>query len=264
MAGKLDGRVAVVTAGGSGIGASTARRFALEGASVVIADLSGTRAEKVTAEVKAKGGRVVCLKMDAADPDGVQAAIKLALDTHGRLDIMFNNAGMAEVASVEDISLESWNRVLAVTLTSTFLGIKYSLPIMRKQGRGAIVNTASISGTRGDYGMASYNAAKAGVINLTRSAALENAKHNIRVNCVCPGAINTRAPELLGKDKADEFRRIQRAAHPVGRMGEPEEIAHTVLFLASDEASFITGAAIVADGGITASTGLPDMQRIGG
>jgi meso-butanediol dehydrogenase/(S,S)-butanediol dehydrogenase/diacetyl reductase len=264
MAGKLDGRVAVVTAGGSGIGASTARRFALEGASVVIADLSGTRAEKVTGEVKANGGRAVCVKMDAADPDGVQAAIKLALDTYGRLDIMFNNAGMAEVASVEDISLESWNRVLAVTLTSTFLGIKYSLPIMRKQGRGAIVNTASISGTRGDYGMASYNAAKAGVINLTRSAALENAKHNIRVNCVCPGAINTRAPELLGKDKADEFRRIQRAAHPVGRMGEPEEIAHTVLFLASDEASFITGAAIVADGGITASTGLPDMQRIGG
>jgi meso-butanediol dehydrogenase / (S,S)-butanediol dehydrogenase / diacetyl reductase len=264
MAGKLDGRVAVVTAGGSGIGASTARRFALEGASVVIADLSGTRAEKVTGEVKANGGRAVCLKMDAADPDGVQAAIKLALDTYGRLDIMFNNAGMAEVASVEDISLESWNRVLAVTLTSTFLGIKYSLPIMRKQGRGAIVNTASISGTRGDYGMASYNAAKAGVINLTRSAALENAKHNIRVNCVCPGAINTRAPELLGKDKADEFRRIQRAAHPVGRMGEPEEIANTVLFLASDEASFITGAAIVADGGVTASTGLPDMQRMRG
>jgi meso-butanediol dehydrogenase/(S,S)-butanediol dehydrogenase/diacetyl reductase len=110
--------------------------------------------------------------------------------------------------------------------------------------------------------MASYNAAKAGVINLTRSAALENAKHNIRINCVCPGAINTRAPELLGKDKAEEFRRVQRAAHPVGRMGEPEEIASTVLFLASDDASFITGAAIVADGGVTASTGLPDMQRL--
>jgi meso-butanediol dehydrogenase/(S,S)-butanediol dehydrogenase/diacetyl reductase len=262
MAGKLDGKVAIITGGGSGIGASTARRFALEGASVVIADLSSTRAEKVTTEIKSDGGGAVCLKMDASDPDGVQAAIKLALDTYGRLDIMFNNAGMAEVASVEDISLESWNRVLAVTLTSTFLGIKYSLPIMRKQGRGTIVNTASISGTRGDYGMASYNAAKAGVINLTRSAALENAKHNIRINCVCPGAINTRAPELLGKDKAEEFRRVQRAAHPVGRMGEPEEIASTVLFLASDDASFITGAAIVADGGVTASTGLPDMQRL--
>ncbi len=227
MVGKLDGRVAIVTAGGSGIGAATARRFTNEGASVVIADLSGTRAEKVTAEIKASGGKASCLKMDAADPAGVQAAIELALDTYGRLDIMFNNAGMAEVAAVEEITLEG-----------------------------------SISGTRGDYGMSSYNAAKAGVINLTRSAALENAKHNIRVNCVCPGAINTRAPELLGKDRADDFRRVQGAAHPLGRMGEAEEIANTVLFLASDEASFITGASFVVDGGLTAWTGLPDVRRI--
>jgi meso-butanediol dehydrogenase/(S,S)-butanediol dehydrogenase/diacetyl reductase len=262
MAGKLDGRVAIVTAGGSGIGAATARRFTNEGASVVIADLSGTRAEKVTGEIRASGGKASCLKMDAADPAGVQAAIELALDTYGRLDIMFNNAGMAEVAALEEITLEGWNRVLAVTLTSTFLGIKYSIPIMRKQGSGAIVNTASISGTRGDYGMSSYNAAKAGVINLTRSAAIENAKHNIRVNCVCPGAINTRAPELLGKDRADEFRRVQGVAHPLGRMGEAEEIASTVLFLASDEASFITGASFVVDGGLTAWTGLPDVRRI--
>lgn len=262
MAGKLDGRVAIVTAGGSGIGAATARRFTNEGASVVIADLSGTRAEKVTAEIKTSGGKASFLKMDAADPAGVQAAIELALDTYGRLDIMFNNAGMAEVAALEEITLEGWNRVLAVTLTSTFLGIKYSIPIMRKQGSGAIVNTASISGTRGDYGMSSYNAAKAGVINLTRSAAIENAKHNIRVNCVCPGAINTRAPELLGKNRADEFRRVQGAAHPLGRMGEAEEIANTVLFLASDEASFITGASFIVDGGLTAWTGLPDVRRI--
>jgi meso-butanediol dehydrogenase/(S,S)-butanediol dehydrogenase/diacetyl reductase len=262
MAGKLEGKVAIVTAGGSGIGAATVRRFAREGAAVVLADLSGTRAEKIAGEVKATGGRAVCIKMDAADPEGVQAAIKLALDSYGRLDVMFNNAGMAEVAALEEMSLESWNRVLAVTLTSTFLGIKYSLPIMRRQGGGAIVNTASISGTRGDYGMSSYNAAKAGVINLTRSAALENAQDKIRVNCVCPGAINTRAAEILGKDRADEFRRIQAAVHPLGRMGEAEEIANTVLFLASDEASFITGEAIVVDGGLTAYTGLPDVRRL--
>ena len=166
------------------------------------------------------------------------------------------------MAPLDEITLDSWNRVLAVTLTSTFLGMKYCLPIMRKQGGGAIVNTASISGTGGDYGMASYNAAKAGVINLTRAAALENAPHKIRVNCVCPGAINTRAPELMGKDRADEFRRIQGAAHPLGRMGEADEIASTVLFLASDEASFITGEAIVVDGGLTAYTGLPDIFKI--
>jgi meso-butanediol dehydrogenase/(S,S)-butanediol dehydrogenase/diacetyl reductase len=261
MAGKLDGRVAIVTAGGSGIGAATARRFVQEGASVVIADLSGTRAERVTAEITAGGGRAVCIKMDAADPEGVQATLKLALDTYGRLDVMFNNAGLAEVAPLDETSLESWNRVLAVTLTGTFLGMKYCLPIMRKQGKGAIINTASISGTGGDYGLSSYNAAKAGVINLTRSAALENARHNIRVNCVCPGAINTRVSLVLGKDRADEFRRMQGEAHPLGRMGEPEEIANTVLFLASDEASFITGAAVVVDGGVTAHTGLPNLQR---
>ena len=262
MSGKFDGRVAIITAGGSGIGAATARRFAQEGAAVVIADLSGKRAEEVTAGIIASVGKAVCIKMNAADPEGVQATMQLALSTYGQLDVMFNNAGVAEVALLDETSLESWNHVLAVTLTSTFLGMKYCLPIMRQQGKGAIVNTASISGTGGDYGLSSYNAAKAGVINLTRAAALENAKHNIRINCVCPGAINTRAAQILGKERADEFRRLQSEAHPLGRMGEPEEIANTVLFLASDEASFITGAAIIVDGGLTAHTGLPNMQRM--
>jgi meso-butanediol dehydrogenase/(S,S)-butanediol dehydrogenase/diacetyl reductase len=262
MAGKLEGRVAIVTGGGSGIGAATARRFGREGAAVVIADLSGKRADKVAAEIIAAGGKARQIKMDASDAEGMQAAIKLAADSFGRLDVMFNNAGAAEVATLEETSIESWNRVLAVTLTSTFLGIKYSLPIMRKQGGGAIVNTASISGTRGDYGMSSYNAAKAGVINLTRAAAMENARYKIRVNCVCPGAINTRAPEILMGDRADEFRRIQGEAAPLGRIGEPDEIANTVLFLASDEASFITGEAIVVDGGMTAQTGLIDLATI--
>ena len=262
MTGKLENRVAIITAGGSGIGAATARRFTQEGASVVIADISGRRAEEVTTGITANGGKAVWLKMDASDPEGVQAAIKLALDTYGRLDVMFNNAGQADAAYLEDTTLESWNRVIAVTLTSTFLGMKYCLPIMRQQGKGAIVNTASISGTGGDYGLSSYNAAKAGVINLTRAAAIENAKFNIRVNCVCPGAINTRVAQILGGDRADEFRQIQAKVHPLGRMGEPEEIANTVLFLASDEASFITGAAIIVDGGVTAQTGLPDMLQL--
>jgi meso-butanediol dehydrogenase/(S,S)-butanediol dehydrogenase/diacetyl reductase len=256
MAGKLEGRVAIITAGGSGIGAATVRRFAKEGAAVVIADLSGTRGRAVNDEVKAAGGRAAFIKMDASDPEAIQATIKLALDSYGRLDILFNNAGMAEVALIHDTTLESWNRVMAVTLTSTFLGIKYAIPIMRNQGGGAIINTASISGMGGDYGMASYNAAKAGVINLTRAAALENAKHKIRVNCVCPGGINTRVAQVLGGDHAEEFRRKMGASHPVGRIGEPEEIANTVTFLASDEASFITGAQFVVDGGVTAQTGM--------
>ena len=262
MAGKLDGQVAIVTAGGSGIGAASAVRFAQEGAAVIVADLSGKRAEAVTAQITAAGGKATMIKMDVADPDGIQATIQLALDTYGRLDVMFNNAGLGELARLEDTSLEGWNRTLAVTLTGTFLGMKYCLPIMREQAKGAIVNTASVSGIGGDYGMSAYNAAKAGVINLSRSAAIENAQYNIRVNCVCPGAINTRAAQLLGGDRADEFRRLQGEAHPLGRMGEPEEIANTVLFLASDEASFITGQALAVDGGVTAHTGLPNMLSI--
>jgi meso-butanediol dehydrogenase/(S,S)-butanediol dehydrogenase/diacetyl reductase len=152
--------------------------------------------------------------------------------------------------------------VIAVTLTGTFLGMKYCLPIMRRQGNGVIINTASVSGTAGDYGLSSYNAAKAGVINLTRSAAIENAQYGIRVNCVCPGAINTRVAQILGPGREGEFRRLQASVHPLGRMGEPEEIANTVFFLASDESSFITGEAIVVDGGVSAHTGFPSFLEL--
>jgi meso-butanediol dehydrogenase/(S,S)-butanediol dehydrogenase/diacetyl reductase len=255
MAGRLNGKAAVITAGGSGIGAATARRFASEGAMVVVADISGTRAGEVAGEIAKTGGKVKWIKMDASDPEGVQAAIRLATDSWGRLDVMFNNAGLGIAESLETMSLETWNRIVAVTLTSAFLGIKYSLPIMRKQGGGSIVNTASISGMAGDYGMSAYNATKAGVINLARAAALENAKYGIRVNCVCPGAINTRVAQLLGGSDVEGFRR-RLGQNPIGRIGEPEEIANAVLFLASDEASFITGTTLVADGGLTAHTGL--------
>ncbi len=256
MSGRLEGKVAVITAAGSGIGAAAARRFARERASVVIADLSGRRAAEVAEAIGAEGGNARWLKMDASDPEGVQAAIRLAVDTWGRLDVMFNNAGLGSVEPLEAMSLETWNRIIAVTLTSAFLGIKHSIPVMRGQGGGSIVNTASISGTAGDYGMSAYNAAKAGVINLARAAALENAKHRIRVNCVCPGAINTRVSQVLGGDDVEGFKR-RLGQNPTGRMGEPEEIANAALFLASDEASFVTGAALVVDGGLTAHTGLP-------
>src|SRR5262245_23517303 len=182
MPARFAGKVAIVTAGGSGIGAATAQRFAREGAAVVVADLSGTRAEAVASSITTSSGRAVAVKMDASDSAAVERTIRLALDTFGRLDVMMNNAGLAEPSPLDEISLESWNRVIAVTLTSAFLGMKHCLPIMRAQGKGVIVNTASISGTAADYGLSSYNAAKAGVINLTRSAAIENARHNIRVN----------------------------------------------------------------------------------
>ena len=257
MSERFKSRTAVVTAAGSGIGAATARAFAREGARVAVADLSGKRAEETAAAIAAAGGQAVWIKMDAAEPDAVQATLQLALDRWGSVDVLVNNAGYGEPGLLADGAIESWNRTLAVTLTSVFLGLKYCLPLMRRQGRGVVVNTASISGTAGDYGMSAYNAAKAGVINLTRSAALECAQDGIRVNCVCPGGIDTRVTQVLAGARADEVRRAMAAVHPLGRMGEADEIAHTILFLASDEASFITGASLVADGGLTAQTGLP-------
>ena len=257
MSERFKSRTAVVTAAGSGIGAATARAFAREGARVAVADLSGKRAEETAAAIAAAGGQAVWIKMDAAEPDAVQATLQLALDRWGSVDVLVNNAGYGEPGLLADCSIEAWNRTLAVTLTSVFLGLKYCLPLMRRQGRGVVVNTASISGTAGDYGMSAYNAAKAGVINLTRSAALECAQDGIRVNCVCPGGIDTRVTQVLAGARADEVRRAMAAVHPLGRMGEADEIAHTILFLASDEASFITGASLVADGGLTAQTGLP-------
>ncbi|MBL8107798.1 MAG: SDR family oxidoreductase, partial [Anaerolineales bacterium] len=185
------------------------------------------------------------------------ATVELALQRWGRLDVLVNNAGYGEPALLCDTSIESWNRTVAVTLTSVFLGLKYGLPPMRRQGGGVVVNTASVSGTAGDIGMPAYNAAKAGVINLTRAAALECAAENIRVNCVCPGGIDTRVSQVLAGERADEVRRALAAVHPLGRMGSADEIAAAIAFLASGEASFITGAALVADGGLTAGTGLP-------
>jgi len=258
---RFEGKTAVVIAAGSGIGAATARALAAEGARVVVADLSARRGREVEESIRSSGAEALSLKMDAADPEGVHAAISLAVDRWGRLDILHNNAGYTTIAPVDEISVDEWNRVLAVNLTGTFLGLKYALTVMRRQEGGSIVNTASISGLFGDFGLAAYNAAKAGVINLTRAAALENASHNVRVNCVCPGGIDTRVSAILAPGREEEFRRTMGAAHPLGRMGRPEEIAATVLFLASDEASFVTGAAIVVDGGVTVHTGLPRLPR---
>ncbi|MGB5097451.1 MAG: SDR family NAD(P)-dependent oxidoreductase [Porticoccaceae bacterium] len=282
MAGRVAGKVALITGGGSGIGEATALRFQEEGAKVVVVDINGDGAKRVAAALRERGGEATHFVADVTDPEAVQGMIRHAVQTFGRLDILHNNATAAEVGSVINLSLEGWNRTLAVNVTAPFLATKYALPIMITQGGGAIVNTASISGTRGDYGMSAYNAGKAAVINFTRSAAIEYAAKGVRMNCVCPGAIDTPAIQALTGSGAatphmsvagnpaglpklsDETREKLRArmagAHPIGRLGQPGEIANLVLFLASDEASFITGAAYIIDGGLTAHTGLPSMS----
>jgi len=279
--GRVAGKVALITGGGSGIGEATAQRMHEEGAKVVVVDINHENALKVAEGINSQGGEASAFVADVADEEATRAMIRHAVDTFGRLDILHNNATALEVGAVKDLTLEGWNKTLAVNVTAPFLATKHALPIMIDQGGGAIINTASISGTGGDYGMAAYNAGKAAVINFTRSAAIENARFGVRMNCVCPGAINTPAIQTLtGGNKgplphlsvagrealpevpdevSQQMRQTMMNAHPIGRLGLPVEIANTVLFLASDEASFITGAAYIVDGGLTAHTGLPVM-----
>jgi meso-butanediol dehydrogenase / (S,S)-butanediol dehydrogenase / diacetyl reductase len=254
--GKLDNKITIVTGAGSGIGEATAKLFAAEGARVIIADIDDEGGKRVTAEI---GSAAAFRHTDVGVPSEVEGMIKFALDRFGRVDVLFNNAFATTWGPVGEMPLDGWHKTLSVTLSGVFYGMRFALPQMVAQGGGAIVNTASISGLGGDYGAGAYNAAKAGVVNLTRTAAIEYARKNILVNAVCPGVIATPAVlnGLIARSRNPERAR-QRAeeCHPMGRLGKPEEIARVVLFLASDDASFMTGSMMVVDGGVTAHTGL--------
>ncbi|MCS6927627.1 MAG: SDR family oxidoreductase [Candidatus Binatia bacterium] len=262
---RFDGKVGLITGAGSGIGRATALGFAARGGAVAVVDIDGEKAQAVAAEITAAGGRALAIVADVTRSTDIDLMVSRTVDAFGRLDFLHNNAfGMPAAqtstqvaARTADVTDDVWSHMLDVGLTAVFRAMKRAIPVMRTQGGGAIVNTASISGLRADYGIAAYNAAKAGVINLTRAVAIEYAPYGIRANCVCPGAIDTPliAPALAQPGFAEA---IQRAI-PMGRLGRPEEIAHVVLFLASDLASFVTGAAVVADGGQTAKTGSPSF-----
>jgi NAD(P)-dependent dehydrogenase (short-subunit alcohol dehydrogenase family) len=242
--GLLDGRLAVVTGGGSGIGRASARRMAEEGAKVAVIDINGDAAQEVAKEF---GGTAHVA--DVTDPEALSAAVDAAVEAMGGLTILFNNAGIGNQAPLHEWSLEEWNRLLAVNLTGVYLGFRAAIPHMRASGGGSIVSTASISGTRPAAGEAPYSAAKAGVAAITASAALEYGP-TIRVNSVSPGMILTPLTAPLLQFLPDERERYIRTT-PVGRIGEPEDIADVVVFLCSDMARFITGQNIVADGGMT-------------
>ena len=242
--GLLDGRLAVVTGGASGIGRATARRMADEGATVAVIDINGDAAHEVAGEI---GGSA--FTADVTDPDALSAAVDAAAEHMGGLTVLFNNAGTGSQSPLHKWSLEEWNRLIAVNLTGVYLGFRAAIPHMLASGGGSIVSTASISGTRPAAGEAPYSAAKAGVAALTASAALEYAP-DIRVNAVSPGMILTALTEPLLQFLPHEKDRFERTT-PVGRIGEPEDIADVVVFLCSDMARFITGQNIVADGGLT-------------
>jgi meso-butanediol dehydrogenase/(S,S)-butanediol dehydrogenase/diacetyl reductase len=252
-AGRFADRVVIVTGGASGIGAATVSAFAAEGARVVVADIDRERGPQAAAHAGATFEAV-----DVSDPAAVHALVERTVATFRRVDVLVSNAFATSLGAIERLALDAWARTLDVTLTAAFTGLKAVVPVMRAQGGGAVVNVASISGLGGDRGLVAYNAAKAGVINLTRTAALELATASIRVNAVCPGLIATPAlARALGG--APEREERARAAVPVGRFGRRDEIARAILFLASDDASYITGTTLVVDGGLTAGTGIPDL-----
>jgi len=249
--GKLEGKIALITGAASGIGAATATLFAAEGAVVIVVDIDETNGRRVAEEI---GPRGVFHKTNVSEPSEVEAMVKFSVEKFGRLDVLHNNVATAgTVAPIGDMPIEAWHRAIAVSLCGVFYGMRFTLPQMVTQGGGVIVNTASVSGLAADYMLGGYNAAKAGVINLTRTAAIEYARKNIRVNAVCPGSVAT--PPLLRALGDGEGRRLLEEHHPVGRLGLPEEIARVVLFLASEDSSFVTGSVVVADGGISAHTG---------
>jgi meso-butanediol dehydrogenase/(S,S)-butanediol dehydrogenase/diacetyl reductase len=257
--GRLAGKVAIVTGGASGIGAATLRRFAREGARVVCADIDDERGEALAAEIVADGGHAAHRHTDVGVLSDLEATVGFAVDHFGGLDVMHNNAAWSGGGYVGDIDPAIWDQSLRVMLTGVFFGIRAALPAMLDRGGGSIVTTSSIEGIVAEVLAAPYNTAKAGVINLTRTVAVEYGRRNIRANCICPGVVDTPLFErVLAFSR--KSREAIAAEHALGRLLQPDEIANVALFLASDESSAITGAAIVVDGGLTCRspiTGFP-------
>jgi len=254
--GRVDGRVALVTGAASGLGEATARLLAREGAAVIVADIDAEGGARVAGAIAAEGGTASFCRLDVAIEGDWSAAIADAVRRHGRLDILINNAGYAEPRNIEEVSLEAWRRSMAVNLDGVFLGTKHAILTMKATGGGSIVNISSIEGIVGDPNLPAYNAAKGGVRLLTKSAALHCAKkgYGIRVNSVHPGYMSTPAVErwLASTDKGDRLRASLEAMHPLGHLGQPDDVAQGVLYLASAESKFVTGAELVIDGGYTA------------
>ncbi len=251
MSGRFAGRGILVTGAGSGIGRAAAQQFAKEGGRVVVVDQDEPEAEATAASIREAGGEALAIAADVSREADCRGMVERTLAAFGRLDVAFNNAGIgASGFAVADEEEVAWSRVIDVNLKGIFLGMKYEIPAMVRAGGGAIVNTASVAGLVGERGIGAYSASKHGVVGLTRTAALDYIGQGVRINAVCPGATRTRILANWFQDPKVEAFILSR--HPIGRIAEPEEIARAVLFLASDDASYIVGQALAVDGGLTA------------
>ena len=262
MSGQFSGRVALITGGSSGIGRATGLAFAREGAKVVLADIDTRGGQETMRLIKQAGGEAIFVKADVSRAEDVKNMVETAIQTFDRLDFAHNNAGIdGEFASIVANTEENFDHVIGVNLKSVWLGMKYEIPEMRKRGGGVIVNSSSVAGLVAFRTMGPYVASKHGVIGLTKTAALEYSNHGIRVNAICPGAIRTPMIDAF-IDNDPQTEANMSALQPIGRMGRPEEVANLVLWLCSEAASFVTGAAIAIDGGIVAQSGhFPPMPE---
>lgn len=249
---SLDGKSAFVTGGASGIGQATALAFAERGARVLVADIDVDGAQETLRLVELGGGEANFISCDVGEAASVEAAVDRCVELYGRIDCAFNNAGiLGEMTLTADCSEENYDRIMRVNLKGIWLSMKYEIPHMLRQGGGVIVNTASNAGMTGTPELGVYSATKGGVVMLTRSAALEYARSNIRINCVCPGLISTPMVAQQAIDYPDAVANFTEL-EPIGRLGRPEEIAEAVVWLSSDAASFVTGHPMAVDGGILA------------
>jgi NAD(P)-dependent dehydrogenase (short-subunit alcohol dehydrogenase family) len=251
----LEDKICIVTGAASGIGRASALLFAQEGGAVVVADRNEPDGKKTVADIEARKGKAIFVKVDVSRAEEVEALVERTMREFGRLDVLYNNAGVDYSGPLHRMSEEDWDRIIDVNLKGTFLGIKYALPKMMSQKKGSIVSTSSVAGLIGASGFGAYNAAKGGVVLLTKHVAVDYARFGIRANCVCPGVIETAMTEaLLRAEAAADIRAGIQALHPLKRFGQPEEVAWAALFFASDVSSFVTGQALAVDGGMTAGT----------
>ncbi|PYV11165.1 MAG: short-chain dehydrogenase [Acidobacteria bacterium] len=247
---KLKGRVTVITGAGSGIGRASALEFAKEGAQVVVADINEAGAAKTVRQIKTAGGEACAVKTDVADPDSVRNLVKETLNAFSRVHVLFSNAAIQINKTVEDTTVEEWNREMAVNLGGVFLCSKFFLPHLRKTG-GCIINMASVNGYFVEPMCAGYCATKGAIIALTKAMAIDHGKEGIRVNCICPGYIDSGLAWSYFEAQPDPAGARQTAGklHALWRIGRPEEVGRVAVFLASEDASFMTGSAVVVDGG---------------